>query len=140
MLGRPVFGWLCDVTGRSEYVLAAIAVMIVVTVIALLAVTVDTAAWLLVVLAVATGLSGQTWNAVFATAMSYRVAPERLVEMNGRAFSFLSIGWMAAPLLFWTLIELSGGYVVPFIIILAANAVAAVALLVFGGARDEVQI
>ena len=140
MLGRPVFGWLCDVTGRSEYVLAAIAIMVIATVVGLLAVTVDTPAWLLVVLAVATGLSGQTWNAVFATAMSYRVAPERLVEMNGRAFSFLSVGWMAAPLLFWSLIEFSGGYETPFLIILAANAVAAAALIVFGGTRDEATI
>ena len=84
MLGRPLFGWFCDVTGRTGYVLAAIAVMVVATIIGLLAITADTPAWLLVVLAIATGLSGQTWNAVFTTAMSYRVAPERLVEMNGR--------------------------------------------------------
>ena len=138
MLGRPVFGWLCDVTGRSGYVLAVIALMIVATILGLLAVTVTTPTWLLVVLAIATGLSGQTWNAVFATAMSYRVAPERLVEMNGRAFSFLSFGWMAAPLLFWSLIEFSGGYEVPFLFILAANVLAAITLFIFGGARDEV--
>ena len=82
-------------------------------------------------LAIATGIAGQTWNSVFTTAMSYRVKPDKLAELNGRAFAFLSLGWMAAPPLFWVLIEYSGGYELPFMVILAANALAAVVLFAF---------
>lgn len=137
MIGRPLFGWFCDVTGRSGYVLGAIALMTCVVIVAFLSVTADMPAWQLIILAVATGFSGQTWNSVFTTAMSYKVAPGQLVEMNGRAFSFLSLGWMAAPMLFWSLIELSGGYLLAFLVVLVANAVAALALFAFGGETDR---
>ena len=69
--------------------------------------------------------------------MSYRLAPEQLVEMNGRAFSFLSFGWMAAAPLFWALIELSGGYALPFAVIMIANAIVGVVLLVYSSKPDR---
>ena len=94
--------------------------------------------WQLFGLAIATGIAGQTWNSVFTTAMSYRVSPQRLTEFNGRAFSFLSFGWMATPLLFWILIRASGGYELPFFIVLVANAFAVVALFMFGGPPDRI--
>ena len=54
--------------------------------------------------------------------------------MNGRAFSFLSLGWMSSALVFWGLIELSGGYVAPFLFVAAINVVVA-GVLLFGGER-----
>ena len=61
-------------------------------------------AGLLVLLAIGCGVSGQCWNSVFVTAMSFRVDAGDLAELNGRAFAFLSIGWMASPPLIWALI------------------------------------
>jgi len=121
LIGRPVLGWVCDRTGSALAVLGAIAVATVGTVIALLHVGPETPAWLLVPLALACGLAGQCWNPVFVTAMSFEVEENRLAEMNGRAFAFLSLGWMGAAPVFWGLIELTGGYAVPFGIIAIAN-------------------
>ena len=90
----------------------------------------------LVPLAVACGVSGQCWNPVFVTAMSFEVADEELAEMNGRAFSFLSIGWMGAAPVFWALIEFTGGYVVPYIIIALAN-LGVIAVLLRGGKGEK---
>jgi len=129
IIGRPLLGWVCDKTGHSQYVLAVLAVMGVLTIITLLQfASKDMSPIYFFVLAIACGLSGHTWNSVFTTAMSYKVEPGRLVEMNGRAFSFLSLGWMSGGPLFWILIEYSGGYQLPFIIVLVANSVAAIAL------------
>ncbi len=138
MLGRPVFGWICDATGRSTQVLGLISLTTIGTIVGLLLAEPGLPHWQLALLAVATGLAGQTWNAVFTTAMSYRVAPDQLAEFNGRAFAFLSLGWMAAPPLFWVLIEYSGGYELPFKVVLLANAVAAFFLFAFGR-RDRVR-
>ncbi len=66
--------------------------------------------------------------------MSFKVEDADLAEMNGRAFSFLSLGWMSSALVFWGLIEISGGYVAPFLIVAAIN-VGVAGVLLFGGDR-----
>jgi MFS family permease len=134
LIGRPVLGWLCDRTGNAQLVLAGIAMVTVGTILALLAFGPDSPGWLLIPLAVACGVSGQCWNSVFVTAMSFKVEDADLAEMNGRAFSFLSLGWMSSALVFWGLIEISGGYVAPFLIVAAINVVVA-GVLLFGGDR-----
>ena len=134
LLGRPLLGWICDRTGNAQLVLAGLAVVTVGAILALLAFGPDSPGWLLIPLAVACGVSGQCWNAVFVTAMSFKVDEADLAEMNGRAFSFLSLGWMSSAPVFWALIEITGGYEVPFLIIAAAN-VAIAGVLIFGGDR-----
>ena len=113
LIGRPVLGWLTDRVGNPQLVLAGIAVVTVATMLALLQVGPETPAWVLVPLAVACGIAGQCWNSVFVTAMSFRVDAGELAELNGRAFAFLSLGWMASPPIIWGLIEATGGYGVP---------------------------
>jgi MFS family permease len=132
LVGRPLLGWVCDRTGRPQLVLALIALTAVATILALLQVDGATPGWVLVPLACACGLAGQCWNPVFVTAMSFKVADAELAEMNGRAFAFLSLGWMSAAPAFWALIELSGGYTLPFLLTAAANVVVAGVLLVAG--------
>ncbi len=137
MIGRPIFGWFCDASGRSMQVLGFISLTTILTIVALSYAAPGMPGWQLFILAIATGIAGQTWNSVFTTAMSYRVPPQQLTEYNGRAFSFLSFGWMATPLLFWILINASGGYELPFFIVLVANAFAVVALFMSGGPPDR---
>lgn len=129
LFGRPALGWLTDRVGNPQAVLAGIAVVTVAAMLALLQVGPGTAPWVLVPLAVACGISGQCWNSVFVTAMSFRVEAGDLAELNGRAFAFLSLGWMASPPLVWGLIELTGGYLMPLTAIAALNAVVAAVLL-----------
>lgn len=136
LVGRPMFGWICDRTGRSQTVLGIIGLIAAAAILALLNFAEKgMPAWQLFLIAISCGIAGQAWNAVFTTAMSYKVAPERLAELNGRSFAFLSFGWMAGAPFFWTLIEFSGGYEWPFGIILTADLLAAIALLV--SARRE---
>ena len=66
--------------------------------------------------------------------MSFTVGDADPTEMNGRAFSFLSLGWMSPAPVFWGLIEASGGYKVSFLIVAAANVVVA-GVLIFGVER-----
>ena len=134
LVGRPVLGWVCDRTGRPQVVMAVIAMITVATVLVLLTFGPGSPGWLLIPLAVACGVSGQCWNPVFVTAMSFKVEEADLAEMNGRAFSFLSLGWMSSAAIFWGMIEISGGYAAPFLLIAAANVVVAWVLM-FGGDR-----
>ncbi len=129
LFGRPFLGWLTDRVGNPQWVLAGIALVTVAAMLALVQVGPETPGWVLVPLAVACGISGQCWNSVFVTAMSFRVEAGDLAELNGRAFGFLSLGWMASPPLIWALIELTGGYVVPLLGVAALNAVVMVVLL-----------
>ena len=138
LLGRPALGWLTDRVGNPQAVLAGIAVVTVAAMLALLQVGPGTAPWVLVPLAVACGISGQCWNSVFVTAMSFRVEPGELAELNGRAFGFLSLGWMASPPLVWGLIELTGGYFVPLMGLAALNAVVAAVLLAAPERREAI--
>ena len=121
--------WLTDRVGNAQRVLAGIAAVTVLALIGLLQVGPETPAWVLPPLAVACGISGQCWNSVFVTAMSFRVEASDLAELNGRAFAFLSIGWFASPPIIWGLIELTGGYAVPLLGMAGINAVLATVLL-----------
>lgn len=133
LVGRPFLGWLTDRTGSAQAVLAGIALVTVAAALALMQVTPQTPGWMLVPLAAACGISGQCWNSVFVTAMSFRVEAGELAELNGRAFAFLSVGWMAAPPIMWGLIELTGGYTVPLLAVAGVNAVVAAVLLLVRG-------
>ncbi|MEM9139640.1 MAG: MFS transporter [Pseudomonadota bacterium] len=134
LIGRPFLGWLTDRIGSAQVVLAGIALVTVAAIAGLLQVGPDTPAWVLVPLAVACGISGQCWNSVFVTAMSFKVASEDLAELNGRSFAFLSLGWMLAPPIVWALIEVTGGYTVPLIGVAVMNVLVAL-VLVFASAR-----
>ncbi len=129
LFGRPFLGWLTDRVGNPQGVLAGIALVTVATMLALVQVGPETPHWLLVPLAVGCGISGQCWNSVFVTAMSFRVEAGDLAELNGRAFGFLSLGWMASPPLIWALIELTGGYFVPLMGLAGLNAIVMLVLL-----------
>lgn len=129
LIGRPILGWITDRSGSAIGVLAMIALTTVVAMIALVQVDAETPGWMLVPLALACGISGQCWNSVFVTAMSFQVAAGDLAELNGRAFAFLSLGWMASPPIIWGLIEVTDGYTVPLLGIAGLNGVAAVILL-----------
>lgn len=129
LVGRPLLGILTDRLGQPQWILACIALVTVCALAALLQVDAATPAWALIPLAVGCGISGQCWNSVFVTAMSFRVKREDLAEINGRAFAFMSVGWMASPPIIWMLIELTGGYLVPLSMLALLNVV--VALLLF---------
>ena len=132
----PVSGWICDRLGRSDVVLIAIAIVTVIASAALLTVTRDWGAAPLLAVALACGVSGQAWNAVFTNAMAELVAPERLAEMNGRAFAFLSLGWMAAAPACWLLIETFADYRPIFYTVIALNVIVTISL-VFGLRRGR---
>ena len=129
LFGRPLLGWVTDRVGNARIVLAGIAVVTVAAVTGLMQFDSETNVAWLVPLAIACGVSGQCWNSVFVTAMSFHVAPGDLAELNGRAFAFLSLGWMGAAPLMWGLIEVSGGYWLPLTAIAVMNALMAVVLL-----------
>jgi MFS family permease len=136
LFSRPVSGWICDRLGRSDVVLIAIAIVSVIASAALLTVTRDWGAAPLLAVALACGVSGQAWNAVFTNAMAELVAPERLAEMNGRAFAFLSLGWMAAAPACWLLIETFADYRPIFYTVIALNVIVTISL-VFGLRRGR---
>ena len=133
LIGRPVLGWLTDRIGNAQLVLAGISIVTVIASLWLTHVGPETPGWVLIPLAIACGISGQCWNSVFVTAMSFKVDPGDLAELNGRAFGFLSLGWLAAPPLVWGLIELTGGYDVALISVAAINGLVALVLIVTPG-------
>ena len=133
LIGRPVLGWVTDRIGNAQLVLAGISIVTVIASLWLTHVGPETPGWVLIPLAIACGISGQCWNSVFVTAMSFKVDPGDLAELNGRAFGFLSLGWLAAPPIVWGLIELTGGYDVALISVAAINGLVALVLIVTPG-------
>lgn len=131
VIGRPILGWLTDRLGSAQKVLAGIATVTVISALSLMQVGPETPTWVLIPLSIGCGISGQCWNSVFVTAMSFRVAPGELAEMNGRAFAFLSIGWLAAPPIVWTLIEATGGYDAALMGVAGLNALVGIVLVAF---------
>lgn len=127
LFGRPVFGWLCDRIGRTDVVLVLIALISVAAAYGLVLVETGWSGWAFFALALACGASGQGWNAVFTAAMSEIVPREKLAEMNGRAFAFLSLGWMSGAPFCWLLIETFGNYRPLYAAVMALNL--AIALL-----------
>ena len=128
LFGRPIFGWLCDRLGRTDVVLILIALISVVSAYGLVLVEPGWSPWAFLVLALACGASGQGWNAVFTAAMSELVPREKLAEMNGRAFAFLSLGWMSGAPFCWLLIETFGNYRPLYAVVMALNLTIAVLL------------
>ena len=129
LIGRPLLGMITDRLGNPFVVLGLIALVTVGALTALLNVDGDTLAWVLVPLALACGVSGQCWNSVFVTAMSFHVPNADLAELNGRAFAFMSVGWMASPPIIWALVELMGGYLVPLSGLAVLNLMVAILLI-----------
>lgn len=131
-LGRPFVGWLVDRTGSPVRVLAVVATVAAVTYGALLALNPDSPPSVVALIAVAAGISSGTWTPVFLTAVSNYAPPGRMTELNGRAFSYAALGWTAAAPLVWSLIELSGGYATPILLLLVCNLLIALGLLRIG--------
>jgi MFS family permease len=131
LLGRPVFGWICDRIGRTDVVLIAIALISVASSYGLVLVETTWSAWAFLGLALACGFSGQGWNAVFTAAMSELVPREKLAEMNGRAFAFLSLGWMSGAPFCWYLIEVFGNYRPLYVVVMALNLAVAILLTIW---------
>jgi nitrate/nitrite transporter NarK len=133
--GRLSLGWVTDATGRPRLVMAVLSALAVVAVVGLMVIDANSPTWAFVALALICGLAAQTWNPVFFAALSMLTPQDRLAEMNGRAFSFLSLGWMLGAPVFWALIELTGGYETPLLMLLAANLVV---MTLLARARDLV--
>ncbi len=131
LLGRPVFGWICDRIGRTDVVLIGIALISVASGYGLVLVEADWSGWAFFGLALACGFAGQGWNAVFTAAMSELVPREKLAEMNGRAFSILSLGWMSGAPFCWYLIEVFGNYRPLYAVVMALNLAVAVLLSIW---------
>ena len=80
-------------------------------------------------MALLAGLSGNTWSPIFAMIVGRRAPEGELAEVTGRAYSLAALGWTASPLIMWSLIELSGGYMVPFGTVVGLGVVATFAIL-----------
>lgn len=129
-LGRPVMGLFVDATGSPVRVLAGIALLGALAFGALLTLTPDTS-WVVVALvSVAAGVSANTWTPVFMTAISNAAPTGRVGDYNGRAFSYAALGWTLAAPVVWTMIELSGGYTLPFTVLIGVEIAMATALFI----------
>lgn len=137
LFGRPVFGWLCDRLGRTDVVLVGIALISVASSYGLVLVQATWNAWLMLALALSCGASGQGWNAVFTAAMSEHVPRQKLAEMNGRAFAFLSLGWMSGAPFCWLLIETFGNYRPLYVVMMVLNLVVAFLLSIWAMRRNR---
>jgi len=128
IVGRPVMGWLSDRWGRPELVLLGIAIAASTSIVLAMSISSDTPIWMLYPVALLAGLSGNTWSPIFAMIVGRRAPEGQLAEVTGRAYSLAAAGWTASPLIMWSLIELSGGYMVPFATVVGLGLIATVAI------------
>jgi MFS family permease len=129
IVGRPVMGWLSDRWGRPELVLLGIAIAASSSIVLAMLIGSDTPVWMIYPVALLAGLSGNTWSPIFAMIVGRRAPEGELAEVTGRAYSLAALGWTASPLIMWSLIELSGGYMVPFGTVVGLGVVATFAIL-----------
>jgi MFS family permease len=127
--GRPIAGFFSDWIKSPEITLAILAVGASCAILGALNLSPDSPKVFMYAVALLAGLSGNSWSPVFMTAVSLRAPAGQVGEMNGRAYSFASMGWMAAPPLIWGMIEVSGGYTAAFSVVIAGNLIGGAALL-----------
>jgi MFS family permease len=116
VVSRLAIGGLASVLNKPRQVLAALG--IAGFLIALVSASL-TAAWPLWALMIASALSGVaagSWNGIYLGEIA-RAAPEGEVgQVTAGSTFFVFIGYALGPVVFSTLVTLTGGYVVPYLI------------------------
>ncbi|MBO6946360.1 MAG: MFS transporter [Rhodospirillales bacterium] len=112
--GRFVSGWLADRYNDTIGVLVFNGVLAAVAAGVLAMVSPGVPEAIVVILVVASGVSGFSWNGLYHAAVASNAKPDQLGEVIGGSYGFVFLGSLAGPGISALLYGLSGSYVVVF--------------------------
>ncbi|MDB5512141.1 MAG: hypothetical protein JWR08_1624 [Enterovirga sp.] len=123
VFGRVLLGWASDRLGSSLLTLRLVSITAAATSAAAAASDVTWPVWAIVLLAGIGGVTVSSWNGIQIAAIA-RLAPKGLVgETAAGATIIIFIGHICGPTLFAILLALSGGFMLPFLLVAAVSAV-----------------
>lgn len=128
VVARILLGWIADRTGNATRNLAIQGLVAAATVVALALLPADAPRALLMALCGLAGFVGASWNGISLAEVARLSSPDRVSDVTSGSTLFVFLGYVAGPSIFSVLVTLSGGWVLPMLLIAAQ--LAAIALLV----------
>ncbi|MBW6399576.1 MFS transporter [Roseomonas sp. HJA6] len=128
VVARIFLGWIADRTGNATRNLAIQALVASATVVALALLPTDTPRILLTMLCGLAGFVGASWNGISLAEVARVSPPDRVSDVTAGSTLFIFLGYVAGPSLFSVLVTLSGGWVLPMLVVGIQLAVVALAV------------
>jgi len=125
VVARIGLGWLADRTGRPAHNLTAQAYGAAVLVVAFAWIPDGASLPVVALICGAVGLLGASWNGIYLAEVARLAPPELIVDATSGSTLFTFLGYVAGPAVFSILVDLIGGWRLPFV--LAAGQLAAMA-------------
>ncbi len=129
VIGRVAWGALADATGRSQFVLAVIALGMAVSSAATAFFAGEWPSWAVFIVCAAFGATGVGWNGVYIAEITRRVAPDEVTRATGGGLFVTFAGVVTAPAVFSIVVHMTGGYSAAYLILAAGTFVVGVLML-----------
>lgn len=128
VVARVLLGWIADRTGQATRNLVVQAFVASASVAALALLPVGAPALALMGLCGLAGFVGASWNGISLAEVARVSPPDRVGDVTSGSTLFIFLGYVAGPSAFSLLVTLTGGWVVPMLLV--AGQLAIVAALV----------
>ncbi len=128
VVARIFLGWIADRTGNATRNLAVQGLVAAATVVALALLPNDAPLPLLMLLCGLAGFVGASWNGISLAEVARVSPPDRVSDVTSGTTLFIFLGYVAGPSVFSGLVTLTGGWMLPMLLVAAQLAV--VSLLV----------
>ncbi len=127
--GRIAWGRLADVSGRSQWLLALLALGMAASAAATGLVNAAWPAWSVFALCALFGATGASWNGVYLAEITRRVPPAEVSRATGGGLFVTFAGVVVAPPLFGLAATMSDSFTPAYLVLAAATAVIGIVLL-----------
>jgi MFS family permease len=125
VVARILLGWLADRTGRPAHNLTVQAFIAAGLVVSFAVLPVDATFVMVTSLCAAVGFFAASWNGIYLAEVARLAPPDRVADATSASLLFTFIGYIIGPALFTWLVQISGGWHLPFVVIAAQLAVMA---------------
>lgn len=125
VVARVLLGWIADRTGNATRNLVVQAFVAAGSVAALALLPVGAPSAALMLLCGLAGFVGASWNGISLAEVARVSPPDRVGDVTSGSTLFIFLGYVAGPSAFSLLVTLSGGWVLPMLLVAAQLAVVA---------------
>lgn len=125
VVARIFLGWLADRTGNATRNLVLQAFVAAASVAALALLPEGAGGWALMALCALAGFVGASWNGISLAEVARVAPPDRVSDVTSGTTLFIFLGYVAGPSVFSMLVTISGGWVLPLMVIAAQLALVA---------------
>jgi len=125
VFARIFLGWIADRTGNATRNLAVQALVAAATLVALALLPYEASPLLLMLLCGLAGFVGASWNGISLAEVARVSPPDRVADVTAGTTLFIFLGYVAGPTIFSVLVTLTGGWVLPMVLVAAQLAIVA---------------